>query len=143
MKKGEFEKLLYEKRGKELSEKVKRVSLLLNFRRQRERRDNVMKKYGYPRGGTSKFEKALAEYRKESIALYNNIPVVKERRRIRQMHRTKYKNLINSGLVIHHEWIPKTAEYRGVALVGADQHRHGIIDVFQVLEGEITLQRIL
>ena len=51
----------------------------------------------------------------------------------------KFKTLIAPGSELHHEWIPETAEYRGVALVEADQHRRGIIDVIQILEGEITL----
>jgi len=40
---------------------------------------------------------------------------------------------------IHHEWVSGTAKYRGVALVDAELHRHGIIKVIEVLEGEITL----
>jgi len=40
---------------------------------------------------------------------------------------------------IHHEWIPGTADFRGIALVDAGAHRHGIIKVIEVLEGEITL----
>jgi hypothetical protein len=53
----------------------------------------------------------------------------------------KYKNIIAPGSQIHHEWIPGTANYRGVALVEADQHIHGVIKVIEVLGGEITLLR--
>ena len=51
----------------------------------------------------------------------------------------KYKNIIAPESQIHHEWIPGTANYRGVALVEADQHMHGIVDVIEILEGKITL----
>lgn len=50
-----------------------------------------------------------------------------------------YKNIIAPGSQIHHEWIPRSANYRGVALVEADQHMHGVIKVIEVLEGNITM----
>ena len=61
---------------------------------------------------------------------------------IRGRHRryyTPYKQIIAPESQLHHEWIPMTAEYRGVALVEANQHLHGYIDVIQILEGEIML----
>lgn len=61
---------------------------------------------------------------------------------IRGMHRriwTQYKQIIAPDSELHHEWIPETADYRGVALVEAKPHQYGIIDVIQILEGEITL----
>ena len=65
-----------------------------------------------------------------------------ERARIRVKHANHYrpfKQIIAPNSQIHHEWIPDTADFRGVALVEKDQHRHGIIDVIQILDGEITL----
>jgi hypothetical protein len=62
--------------------------------------------------------------------------------RIRSDHRTQYKpykDIIAPDSQIHHEWIPKTAEYTGLALVEAEQHMHGIVDVIEILDGEITL----
>ena len=50
-----------------------------------------------------------------------------------------YKQIIAPDSVLHHEWIPETADYKGVALVEKDQHLHGFIDVIQILEGGITL----
>jgi hypothetical protein len=50
-----------------------------------------------------------------------------------------YKQIIAPDSQLHHQWIPTTPNYRGVALVEADQHMHGFIDVIQILEGEITL----
>ena len=50
-----------------------------------------------------------------------------------------YKQIIVPDSQIHHEWIPETADYRGVALVEKDQHIHGFIDIIRILEGEITL----
>jgi hypothetical protein len=53
-----------------------------------------------------------------------------------------FKDFVDpSGLThLHHEWLNNgTSNYRGVALVEADQHMRGFIDVIQILEGEITL----
>lgn len=61
---------------------------------------------------------------------------------VRQKHQriwTPFKQIIAPASQIHHEWIPGTADYTGVALVEKDQHLHGFIDVIQILEGEITL----
>jgi hypothetical protein len=63
------------------------------------------------------------------------------RNRIRSNHRTQYKpykEIIAPDSQIHHEWVPKTADYRGVALVETDQHMHGIVDVIEILAGNIT-----
>ena len=65
-----------------------------------------------------------------------------ERNTIRKKHAHKWrrvKRIIAPGSQIHHEWIPGTAKYRGVALVEADQHMDGGIDVIHILEGNITL----
>ena len=63
---------------------------------------------------------------------------------IRRKHRKTYfpyKNVIDpkSLTQIHHQWIPGTADHIGVALVEKGQHMHGVIDVIEILEGEITL----
>lgn len=50
-----------------------------------------------------------------------------------------YKKIIAPDSQIHHQWLPGTADYTGVALVEKDPHLHGFIDVIQILEGEITL----
>lgn len=65
-----------------------------------------------------------------------------ERNKIRMKHANQYrpfKQIIAPDSQIHHEWIPETAEFRGVALVEKDQHMHGFIDVIKILEGKITL----
>ena len=49
------------------------------------------------------------------------------------------KAIIATDSQLHHEWIPKTAEYRGLALVEKDQHMHGFVDVIKILDGKITL----
>lgn len=67
-----------------------------------------------------------------------------ERNGVRSKHNYKwraYKNIIAPGSQIHHEWVPETADFKGVALVEADQHMHGIIDVIEILEGKIRLLR--
>jgi hypothetical protein len=50
-----------------------------------------------------------------------------------------YKDTIAPESQIHHEWVPDTSEYRGVALVEADAHMHGFVDVIEILDGKITL----
>jgi hypothetical protein len=65
-----------------------------------------------------------------------------DRNKIRLKHRNQYrpfKNIIAPESQIHHEWVPTTAEYRGLALVAKDAHQYGIVDVIQILEGKITL----
>lgn len=61
---------------------------------------------------------------------------------IRRKHSRRwspYKQIIASNSEVHHEWLPETANYTGVALVEKNAHRHGFIDVIQIMEGEITL----
>ena len=66
-----------------------------------------------------------------------------EKHSIRNKHRKmwrRFKNIIAPGSQIHHEWLNDgTPNYRGVALVEADQHMDGDIDVIHILEGNITL----
>ena len=80
------------------------------------------------------------DYEKAITYQMNGLP--HEKRLIRLIHAQRwrpYKQIIAPGSIIHHEWIPGTADYTGVALVETDQHAHGFIDVIQILEGEITL----
>ena len=65
-----------------------------------------------------------------------------ERNRIRGEHNREFREIKRSlvqEVELHHEWIPESAEYRGVALVEAKAHRNGIIDVIVLLDGDITL----
>jgi hypothetical protein len=65
-----------------------------------------------------------------------------ERNRIRRKHQKQYhplKMIIAPDSQLHHQWKPESAEYTGVALVEATPHQYGIIDVIQILDGEITL----
>ena len=73
---------------------------------------------------------------------YRSTGIPHERVLVRMKHRNHYrpyKTIIAPDSQIHHQWIPNTANYTGVALVETDQHLHGFIDVIQILEGEITL----
>lgn len=58
-----------------------------------------------------------------------------------QFRYRKYKQIIDpEGLTaLHHEWIPRTSEWSGLALVEKYQHQHGFINVIQILEGKIML----
>ena len=65
-----------------------------------------------------------------------------ERNVIRHKHGKLYapfKRVIAPETQLHHQWLPGTVNYTGVALVEAVQHRHGYIDVIHILEGKITL----
>ena len=78
-------------------------------------------------------------YKKRLI--YNRTGLQAKRRYIRHKHYILYHTIKQAtpNSQIHHEWLPGTAKYRGVALVETVAHRHGIIKVIKVLEGEITL----
>lgn len=78
----------------------------------------------------------------EQTREYDRTGLRHERNLVRGKHQFRYrpfKQLIAPNSQIHHEWIPGTADYIGVALVETNQHQHGFIDVIQILEGEITL----
>ena len=65
-----------------------------------------------------------------------------DRNKVRYKHGRQYrpyKQIIAPDSQIHHEWIPNTSEYKGVALVEKDAHMHGFVDVIQIIDGEITL----
>lgn len=64
------------------------------------------------------------------------------RHKIRIKHNAmwrQYKRFVAPHSQLHHNWRPQSALYDGLALVEADQHMHGFIDVIQILEGEITV----
>jgi hypothetical protein len=74
--------------------------------------------------------------------VYNTTGLRGERNIIRKRDGSKwhfYKKIIAPDSQLHHQWQPDSAEYDGVALVEADAHMHGFIDVIQILDGEITL----
>jgi hypothetical protein len=78
----------------------------------------------------------------EKSKIYHAIGIPGAKTRIRNNHHylyAAYKSIIAPDSQIHHEWIPGTADYRGVALVETDQHIHGFVNVIEVLEGEISL----
>lgn len=78
----------------------------------------------------------------EQTLVYNTTGLRGERtkRRVKDAnHWRPYKKIIASDSQIHHAWCPNSAECTGVALVEKDQHMHGIIDVIQILDGEITV----
>ena len=80
--------------------------------------------------------------RYEKMLKHQHTGIQGERNKIRNSHGRKYrpfKQIIAPESQIHHEWMPGTAKYRGVALVETDQHMHGYIDVIKILDGKITL----
>jgi hypothetical protein len=99
--------------------------------------DNPDKEQENSRKHTRKGGKYYLEHLK-----YKATGIQGERNRIRGLHADKwrrYKKIIAPGSQIHHEWISGTDHYRGVALVETHAHQHGIIDVIQILDGEITI----
>ena len=84
--------------------------------------------------------KGGAYYKKKQKYKQTGIPGERERIRMRDGNKWRlYKKIIAPEAQLHHQWIPGTAEYTGLALVEADQHMYGFIDAIQILEGEITL----
>ena len=80
----------------------------------------------------------------ERMREYHRRTIQGKRAKIRNNHRyiyRQFKQIIAPESQLHHQWIPKTADYTGIALVEADQHIYGFIDVIHVLDGEITLFR--
>lgn len=83
--------------------------------------------------GGSHYEKTLR---------YKQTGIQGEREKIRKRHQHKwrgYKNIIAPDSQLHHEWLPRGKNYAGVALVEANQHMHGFVDVIEILGGRITL----
>lgn len=92
------------------------------------------------RGSRKRHRKDGEHYKKQRIYQMTGTPHIKDL--IRKNHAKSwrsYKQIIAPESQIHHEWIPSTADYTGVALVEADQHMHGYIDVIRILDGEITV----
>lgn len=79
-------------------------------------------------------------YAKKQI--YKQTGLSGERERTRTRHGyywRKYKNFVAPNSQLHHQWVPNTADYTGLALVEKNAHQYGHINVIQILEGEITL----
>lgn len=73
---------------------------------------------------------------------YQMTGIQHEREIMRKRHQSRwrqFKQIIAPGSQLHHSWRPNSAEYDGLALVEADAHMRGFIDVIQILEGDITL----
>jgi hypothetical protein len=65
-----------------------------------------------------------------------------ERNKLRHIHGRRwrlYKKIIAPESQIHHEWIPGSAEYHGIALVEKNAHQYGTVDVIKILDGKITV----
>lgn len=80
-------------------------------------------------------------YDKKRIYKQTGISGERERVRMRDAYYWRpYKRIIAPDSQLHHNWSsPDSAEYTGLALVEKDAHMHGIIDVIQILKGEITI----
>ena len=78
----------------------------------------------------------------EKTRIYNHTGLRGKRNKIRAIDGHKwrpYKRIIAPDSQVHHQWDLESASYRGMALVEADQHTHGFIDVIKILDGEITI----
>lgn len=74
--------------------------------------------------------------------IYGRTGIPGEKNKIRALHSLKwrqYKNIIAPNSQLHHQWEIGTAKYTGLALVEADSHMHGFINVIKILKGGITL----
>ena len=93
-------------------------------------------------GELSREQNCKGGKRYEKKLVYERTGLRRKRNGIREKHGRRYrqyKKIIAPDSQLHHDWLAGTAEYNGVALVEADAHRHGFIDVIQILEGQITL----
>ena len=73
---------------------------------------------------------------------YRQTGIQGEREKIRCKHGNQwrgYKRIVAPKSQVHHQWRKDSSEYDGIALVEAKAHRYGIIDVIQIIEGEITI----
>ena len=73
---------------------------------------------------------------------YKQFGVQGDRNKIRSRDSGKwrpFKKIIAPDSQLHHEWLPGSAKYTGLALVDAEQHIHGYIEVIKIFEGTITL----
>ena len=78
----------------------------------------------------------------EKKQIYNLSGLQGDRHKIRTKHGgmwRQYKRIIAPNSQLHHQWRQESVLFDGVALVERDQHMYGIINVIQILEGEITL----
>jgi hypothetical protein len=90
-------------------------------------------KHELSRKGGRYYQKAL---------MRNRMGLRGARRGIPRTHQNKYrpyKKIISQDSQLHHQWIPETSKYTGVALVEADQRMHGFIDVIESSKGNITM----
>ena len=79
-------------------------------------------------------------YEKKKIYKQTGISGERERVRMRDSYQWRpYKRIIAPQSQLHHQWCPQSASYTGLALVEADQHTHGFINVIEILDGKITL----
>lgn len=80
--------------------------------------------------------------RYEKKQIYKHTGLQGEKNKIRGVHANRwrqYKLIIAPGSQLHHQWMPGTAKYTGLALVEANQHMQGIIKVIKIVCGKITL----
>jgi maltooligosyltrehalose synthase len=86
------------------------------------------------RKGGKRYEKMLA---------YSRTSIPGDKKKIRRKHARQYKSykdIIAPDSQLHHNWQNDgTAGYSGIALVEANAHQHGVIDVIQILDGKITV----
>jgi len=86
--------------------------------------------------------KAIKRRSRKNHPHYEKSPLRRGRNLIRKNHQRRYrpfKLIVAPDSQIHHEWVPNSTTYRGVALVEGRRHRYGFIDVIGILDGEITL----
>jgi hypothetical protein len=71
----------------------------------------------------------------------NQTEIQAERDKIRARDGRKWRSLKQQyfqELDVHHSWVEDTSNYLGAALVEKEAHRKGLINVVQILEGQIT-----
>lgn len=142
-----YEKKLEQSRKWHKAHREKEKAQSLKWRKEhQEEKKATDKKYreAHPEGIKADGQKACRKGGKhyERRQKYKTTGLQGERNRIRGKHGNQYrpyKQIIAPESQIHHEWVPDSAEYRGVALVEAEAHMRGFVDVIEILDGGITL----
>ena len=127
-----YDKMLAQTRAWQKAHLEEENARLKKYKEEHQEQVTADRQEQYRKGGR-RYAKNL-EYQKTGIP--------GEKNKIRKKHRKQYrpyKRIIAPDSQLHHEWIPKTSDYRGVALVEKEQHMYGFIDVIEILDGKITL----
>lgn len=124
------------------AEFIKRYGEAAHEKRKTQTREWLKRNPVKARAGVRRWQIKNPKYGIAATARYTQIGIPRERVLVRGKGRHKwnpYKRIIAPDSQLHHQWVPGTSDYDGLALVEADRHMFGFIDVIEILECKITL----